>query len=267
MSAPQIIGIVLIRNEDIFIERVLRNILDFCDRILVADHHSRDNTATIVKGLAARNPKISYHGVDHPSDSHTLIAGLAGGNNWVFGVDGDEIYDPDGLRRLKAELIAGKHSDCFKFLGNVLNIHDFDTERHTARGYLAPPCRSMTKLYNFAAITAWGPPTSERLHGGRIAFKPGYGEQSIRHLHQEVPWDESPFRCLHLCFSPRSSLDTPSKDGDPHVRRNIQEDRARTYSLGMRLKALLGFSDAPYRKRELYARGPLIEKDVRAFGF
>ena len=32
---PQIVGISLVRNEDLYIERVLLNILEFCDRIRV----------------------------------------------------------------------------------------------------------------------------------------------------------------------------------------------------------------------------------------
>jgi NDP-sugar pyrophosphorylase family protein len=32
MRGPRIVAVVLIRNEDLFIERVIRNVLDFCDR-------------------------------------------------------------------------------------------------------------------------------------------------------------------------------------------------------------------------------------------
>lgn len=264
---PQIIAIVLIRDEDLFIERVLRNVLDFCDQILVADNHSRDTTPAIVKRLASQYPKISYHVVDHPAASHDLIANFAGTDTWVFGVDGDEVYDPGGLLTLRAELLAGRHTDCFKFLGNVLNVHDLDRERHTARGYLAPPCRSMTKLYNFNAISAWAPPTPERLHGGHIVFRPGYGEQSIRHLHHEVTWNQSAFRCLHFCFSPRSSRDPVPADGGLSARQTIQEKQVWGHSLRARIKALMGLAVPPNHKQQLYARGPLVEQDVRAFGF
>ena len=95
MNPPQIIGIVLIKNEDLFIETVLRNILDFCDRIFVADHHSTDLTLEIVRRLAVAEPKIDYRVVDHTSESHGLIADFANGQNWVVGVDGDEGYDPE----------------------------------------------------------------------------------------------------------------------------------------------------------------------------
>ena len=43
-SVSEIIGIALVRNEDIFVERALRNTIDFCDRLIVADHQSTDGT-------------------------------------------------------------------------------------------------------------------------------------------------------------------------------------------------------------------------------
>ena len=39
-----IVGIVLVRNEDVFVEQAIRNVAAFCDRIHVADHVSTDRT-------------------------------------------------------------------------------------------------------------------------------------------------------------------------------------------------------------------------------
>jgi glycosyltransferase involved in cell wall biosynthesis len=85
MSEPRIVAVVLIRNEDLFIERVIRNVLDFCDRIHVADHRSTDATPAIVRRLAAQHPKVEYRVVDHPSESHDVIAGTPGRRpgSWV----------------------------------------------------------------------------------------------------------------------------------------------------------------------------------------
>ena len=133
MPASQIVAIVLVKNEDRFIERAVRNVLDFCDRIHVADHHSVDGTSEILRRLAAESPKVDYRVVDHPSVSHDLIAGYAGSPTWVMGVDGDEVYDPSRLRGLRADLLAGKHDATFKLLGNVLNVRHLDDRRHVAR--------------------------------------------------------------------------------------------------------------------------------------
>lgn len=265
MSEPQIVGVVLVHNEDLFIEQVVRNVLDFCDRIHVADHHSTDGTPAILQRLAAQNPKIAYRVVDHPSESHDMIAGYAGTPTWVIGVDGDEVYDPERLRGLRRELLAGTYDATFKLLGNVLNVRDLDRDRQVARGYLAPPCRSMVKLYNFGAIESWPPPCPERLHGGVITYKPGYGEQSCRELQREQDWDRTLLRCLHLCFTHRSSLDLLRGD-KVRIRKGVGERTHRLFNLQSRLLSFFGREDIPRFKREFYMRGPLVEKDVRAFG-
>ena len=265
MSGVQIVAIVLIKNEDLFIEQVLRNTIEFCDKIYVADHHSTDGTGAIVQRLAKENPKIDYRVIDQPSQSHDLIAGYANTPTWVMGVDGDEVYDPAALRRLRADLLAGKHSDIFKLLGNVLNVRHLDRERHVAKGHLAPPCRSMTKLYNFGTIESWPAPCPERLHGGTITFKPGYGEHSVRSLHKELDWDETPFRCLHLCFTHRSSLDLQRKD-KVKIRKGVGEATMWRYNLRSWILSFFGRADIPYFKRDFYMRGPLVEEDIRRFG-
>ena len=45
MSVRKIIGIVLVKNEELYIERVLNNIKDFCDEIIVADNLSSESNA------------------------------------------------------------------------------------------------------------------------------------------------------------------------------------------------------------------------------
>jgi glycosyltransferase involved in cell wall biosynthesis len=265
LNPTQIIGIVLIKNEDLFIETVLRNILDFCDRIFVADHHSTDLTPEIVKRFAAAEPKIDYRVVDHPSESHDIITGFAGGPNWVIGVDGDEIYDPEGLCRFREELLTGRYHNTFKLLGNVLNVRYLDNRLYRVRGYLAPPCRSMTKLYNFSAIKSWPSPCPERLHGGQIEYKAGYSDMSFHRLLDEVSWEDSPFRCLHLCFTHRSSLDL-ARGNQVAIRKGVGERKLWRYNLRSWLMSFFGREDIPYFKRQYYMRGAIVEKDVRVFG-
>jgi glycosyltransferase involved in cell wall biosynthesis len=264
MSEPRIVAVVLIRNEDLFIDRVIRNVLDFCDQIYVADHRSTDDTPAIVRRLATEHPKVAYRVVDHPSESHDMIAGYAGTPTWVMGVDGDEIYDPECLARLRPELLAGTFDRFFRVKGNVLNVRRLDRVRQRAHGYLAPPCRSMVKLYNFNAVEAWPPPCPERLHGGVITYRPGYGEHSVRALHHELDWDRTPLRCLHLCFTHRSSLDL-SRGEKVRIRKGVGETKHWGFNLRSWVLSFFGRDDIPYYKRDFYMRGPLVEKDVHAF--
>jgi hypothetical protein len=48
----------------------------------------------------------------------------------------------------------------------------------------------------------------QRLHAGNPAFRPGYDWAVVDRLYQRFDWNESPLRCLHVCFLRRSALDT-----------------------------------------------------------
>jgi glycosyltransferase involved in cell wall biosynthesis len=262
-GSAQIVAIALVRNEDLFIRQVLSNVLDFCDRIIVADHCSTDGTPSIVSELASRSRKIELHRVDSPAASHRLIEPFAGTPTWVFGVDGDEIYDPAGLVRLRERLMAGEFDGWWQVFGNVLNCTEIDRRRRRARGYLAPPCRSMTKLFNFGAIDRWTGDCPERLHGGRIDFRPAFHAGLRLNLHEATPWDASDYRCLHTCFMPRSSKEQKNTT----ARTNIMEMRARNSGGALSRMFRLMRANGPDRtyKREKYMRGPLVEVDVSAF--
>jgi len=259
---------MLIRNEDIFIERTIRNVIDFCDKIIIADHGSVDSTFEICSKLAMEFPKIDLRAIQHPRESSDAISPYYGTNTWIFAVDGDEIYDPVGLMLMREYLLAGKFNQSWCIFGNVLNVIGLDIEKKLAKGYLAPPSRSITKLYNFSIITDWLDCTNERLHGGKILFKEGYHSGMRRYLHEEVSWDFSYFRCLHMAFLTRSSLDK-----DTLILTRLNPDELQKIEAGdgfiskklmilrMRLKQLFRTD----WKNQKYRRGSLILKDVSVF--
>ena len=256
-------GIILVRNEDIYVRQAALNILNFCDQIIAVDNLSDDGTAGILKSIEKESSgRLKYYCAMDSGCSHDLIAGFAGTDTWVFAVDGDEIYDPEGLTRLKSRLEQGEFNKDWVVFGNVLNIVSIETDKSRASGHLAPPCRSMTKLYNFSAIHSWDGPCKERLHGGQITFRPGFGEQNRRDLHKDTEWDDADFRCLHMCFLRRSS-----KEPEGAVpRRNIMDRHAwgwrKILKEACRIACGLPLSNW---KLERYARGPLVTHPVDKF--
>ena len=257
-----ITGIALLHNEDVHVDRSLRNVAGFCDRIIVADNKSNDGTWDILCSLASEYPHIELHRIDDTGESHDLIAPLAGSDAWVFGIDGDEIYDPEGLLRFRKRLLSGQYDDWWAIFGNVLNVVDIDRRHGHASGYLAPPCRSITKLYNFKAIERWEGPSPERLHGGHRVFRPGHDESRRLDLHLRTSWDEAELRCLHMCFMHRSS-----KDKQKGGRVNPAELHARG-RLGRWLDRLPGRSGTARHsqwKLEKYQRGDRVTVDIDAF--
>ena len=261
-SSKRIIGILLVRNEERFVEQAVRNVIDFCDPLLLVDHQSSDQTVSILQPLRDVYPeKVSLHQIQYPAQSHELLQPFVGSDTWVFGVDGDELYDPERLASFRKKILAGEFDLEWMVLGNVLHVDQLDEEHHKASGYLAPPSRSITKLYDFAAIDAWKGNTVERLHGGRPEFRPGFHEQKKRLLHHEYSWEQSPLRCLHLCFLQRSSVELSEQ------RRNIMEISARR---GMGFfkriaRALFHVPEPASWKQQHYQRGERQTVDASLF--
>lgn len=266
MESTNIIGILLVRNEDTFIERIIGNIVDFCDEIIVADNKSTDRTAEIVRSLTSNNPRIRYCFLDHPAKSHDLISGYADSSTWIFAVDGDELYDPAGLAILRKKIKQGEFDDTWMLLGNVMNCLELDQHAGQAKGYLSPPCRSMTKLYNFSLISDWSGDCPERLHGGRIVFKDPASAAKRFELNTVFSWEDSIFRCLHLCFLQRSSNDKLGSVS-PVLRKNISDRNSegifkRILTAGA---SLIGRRYDSSWKNEKYMRGELVQKNIASF--
>jgi hypothetical protein len=180
----------------------------------------------------------------------------------VFGVDGDEVYDPRGLERVRQSLRAGAHADCWRIVGHTLHCERFDEANSRVSGFDGPPSRTATKLYNFAALESWtgGP---QRLHGGTLRFRPGFTEtRQYRHF-EHANWDQSDFRCLHMAFVPRSSL----QDGRAAARPNVTESWGGGWSgrIARALAALTRRQAGSGYKDESYRKGPLRTASARAF--
>lgn len=258
-----IVGISLVRNEDIFIARVLQNARSLCDTIIVADHGSTDKTADIVQNMAITDAGIQYEKITNAGKSHDLIRGYANTPTWIFPVDGDEIYDPAGLTILRQKILGGELEAYRQCYGNVLHCVELDENAGIAKGYLSPPSRSMTKLYNFGALYDWEGPCLEKCLGGRIHFKEGYSENSNLLLQNKMTWEDSYFRCLHMVFLRRSSSESSAFG----ARANVVE----IYGNGIlgvlkhRVREITGRLTASKYKGDQYRRGDLVEKPIESF--
>jgi glycosyltransferase involved in cell wall biosynthesis len=226
----RIVGSVLVRNEDVFVERAISNVAAFCDRIHVLDQESVDRTPEILRSLGRKFDHVQVMQSADAADSHRVLEKYAGTETWVLGVDGDELYDPEALARIRDHLLAGAHADVFRLKGHVLNCDELRMDgQRSASGFMAPPSRPVTKLFNMAAVTAWtGCP--ERLHAGSATFRRGFDWETMRYLSNETGWDSDPLRLLHVCFLRRSSHD----DLDP------PGGRASMWETGVFRRGILG---------------------------
>lgn len=269
----RIVGSVLVRNEDVFVEQAIRNVAAFCDTIHVVDHASDDHTWEIVRSLARELDHVDVRRSRNSAIAHRLLEPYAGTPTWVIGVDGDELYDPGGLVRLRRDLLAGEHADVFRIKAHVLNCDELDRSARTASGWLAPPSRPVTKLFNFGAVESWaGSP--DPLQSGNVVFRRGYEWEARRDLSRSTTWDSDPLRCLHVCFLRRSTREAARAAGAG--RTNLDESRA--YDRGpvgtlrrvvRRRKRAQHIVELERRgtnwKQEWYARGERVTLDASPF--
>ncbi len=266
MKQRKIFGVCLVRNEEHFIGWALSNVADFCDEILVMDNRSQDRTPAILDALALRHSHLRVIEVPDANRTHAHVEHLAGSDTWVFGIDGDEIYDPVGLARLRARILAGEFDDYWRLYGHAIHAREIDFGTGIARGYIQPEARSITKLYNFAGITSWHQPRHERLHGKDMVFRPGYHWDHAYNFWQHSAWETSDCRCLHLCFGPRSSFDAA---GNP---RNNPVDVKKAGRVVKRLTTgLLRALDRSYDEKKNYkyrhyALGAVASGMIDGFG-
>jgi glycosyltransferase involved in cell wall biosynthesis len=266
----RVVGVSLVRNEERFVGQALLNVADFCDKIVVADHLSTVGTPAVLEGLSKQLDNLDVVRVRHSAESHALIEDLAGTETWVLSVDGDELYDPEGLLRFRGDLERGVHDDVFRVRPAALHCDSLDDARVEAAGYLSPPSRPLVGILNFAAVDSWSGVRSQRLHGGDIRFRPGYDLDSWRHLGMEDGWDASPFRALHLCFLERSSADppTPPATGRPNLGETWRYRRGAVGTIeraARRLARRGAPAGAAQWKAEKYRRGDRVA--VEASGF
>ena len=266
------VAVFLVHNEDVFVEQALRNVASVCDRIFVVDHLSTDDTPEILGRLADELDHVSVLRSSDARESQRVLEPYAGTSTWALGVDGDELYDPEGLARLRADFEGGAHADMFRLKAHVLNCDELDEATGVASGWLAPPSRPVTKLFNLAAVESWTG-CLERMHDGHAVFRPGFDWDAMRYLSEGSDWESDPLRMVHTCFLRRSS-----RDADDAPRRSLPETAAWSRGRGPR-----GVLDRLRRRRhidprikeytragttwkqEWYARGPRVTVDARPF--
>jgi hypothetical protein len=255
----------LLRNEDLVAAWALGNVVDFCDHLLVIDNNSSDRTRAIVDALARAHSHVEVVSAPDAYDTHRFVEPWAGRDLWVLGVDGDEIYDRAGLARFRERLLCGAFDDAWAIAGATLHLAGGDIAKGAGCGFTTPDSRAVTKLYNFAAIDSWAQGRHQRLHGKDMAFRPGWSRDSLRALHSEAPWEESDFRCLHLCFLPRSAAERAGGRDNPVMARSRARPLAGLERFARRLVGLPPNRRAAY-KRDAYARGALRHGSLAGFG-
>jgi len=250
----EIIGICLVKNEDIYIKRVLKNISKFCDKIRVIDNGSSDNTIDIVKRLMKRYPHISLEYIRDIHKTHSLVERYVGKKKWVFGVDGDEIYDRHRLYFLRKKILQGEYQNKWMLRGYFYHLVKFNIKTKRAVGFLAPPSKDPNKLYNFSLLKFWPSDNIQPLfHCQTHIFKNSkyfshnYPEKKL--LYKTSKWDDCLLRCVHTRM----------------LKRSTKENFNTIVNTRLNLSNVIDVDNIKHNSRKKYRKGKKVEKNVSKF--
>ena len=176
----QIVGSVLVRNEDVFVEQVdsqRRRVLrphprrrPRLERPHLGRCCRRSRASSTTSTCDARATPVSR--IDCSRRTRAPRRGCSGST-------ATSSTTLPGSQRFRADLLAGAHADVFRLKAHVLNCDELADGR--ASGWLAPPSRPVTKLFNFGAVESWTD-SPDPLQAGNVVFKPGQHWESRRDL-------------------------------------------------------------------------------------
>ena len=101
-----IIGCMRIKNESRWIRQSIESQLPVCDKVLIFDDHSTDDTREIVRSFDERCVLIEspFEGVDEVRDKNFLLRHiLAQDPEWALWIDGDEVLEKRAVAAFAAE--------------------------------------------------------------------------------------------------------------------------------------------------------------------
>ena len=103
MSQAIVYGMLRVKNEARWIERVIKSIKPICDKVFVFDDHSTDGTPDICENLGARVHRSQFTGLDESRDKNLLLSWIYqevppqfskanfASPYWALAIDGDEV--------------------------------------------------------------------------------------------------------------------------------------------------------------------------------
>jgi glycosyltransferase involved in cell wall biosynthesis len=133
----------LVRNEEKWIWFALMSVINHVDKILVWDTGSTDETVDIIKGI--KNPKIEFKEYGsvtketYPQARQAMLEATKA--DWLFILDGDEIWTDDGIRQVIDEIQKSEDDlesivvKTINFVGDVYHYQEEQAGKYEIAGH------------------------------------------------------------------------------------------------------------------------------------
>jgi len=166
----KVVAVLLVKNSEHSIQKVLESIRRVSDYQLVLDDNSSDSTLDIVTDLLLSYPGLILRKILGFSSSGKYIKPLLNTRTTVWRVDGDEFWGPHHIPVIKRVLNSHEWKVSTELSLPCCSVDITEIKDSTATGNLGSP----TAFFNFANILHWDQP-NERLHGDVRVWRPGCG--------------------------------------------------------------------------------------------
>lgn len=253
----RVVAFVLAHNQDLWIEHVIRSVVNSVDELVVLHHASTDRTAEKIEQAIHSHSHARAVVFPDLSEGHSHVSPYAGGDWWAWQIDGDELYDSAGLHRLAQQCRDGHFDDIWRIHGRYIHALEYKTEEVEFRGHLHPPDKKCgANFYNLSHLERW-PCDRKRVafmsHG--MAWKRGRTPGARDTKNQKCDWANSLMRCVHLRFLQQSSIEPDHEVGN---RLSPQQ----VLGWGLNAKETGGKS---VNMRNSYREGPIVTVDAAPF--
>lgn len=195
-----IVGMIQVKDADLLIGRVIENVLEMVDWLVIIDNNSSDNTSSQIEKLAKNYDKIIFKKILTVEGGGRLLNSLCGTDTAVIKIDADEVWNPSYGKELRRELkltnFSSQHIALIK--DGWFHVNGLDLNNKVCVGK-----QQDMSLYYFGNILAWSQPT-ERLHGRPMTLR-NHCDLKNRHILVSQPREMSA-SILHFPFLDLCSL-------------------------------------------------------------
>jgi SAM-dependent methyltransferase len=103
----KVLGAMRIKNESEWIQQSIESQLTLCDKLLIFDDHSTDDTRDIVQSFGKRCVLLRspFTGLDEARDKNFILRHIVAADpEWVFWIDGDEVLEERDVKHILGAL-------------------------------------------------------------------------------------------------------------------------------------------------------------------